>query len=211
MKNYHISLFRHGKTAANESGVYIGSTDYPLSDRGRNELYDELDRFSYPRVDRVYTSPLRRCEETAQILFPHRELCPAPEFEELHFGDFEGKRAEDLVDNADYRAWLKGGLDARPPRGESVAELTVRSFRGLERIFHEMMREELSHVAIVSHAGVIVNLLACFGLPKFDPKKLHIAAGEGYEIQINPGMWQSSQAFEILRKTPLSPEETDTF
>ena len=42
MKNYHISIYRSGKTDANEKGIYIGTTDYPLNDAGRNELYDKL-------------------------------------------------------------------------------------------------------------------------------------------------------------------------
>ena len=65
MKNYHISLIRHGRTEANDRGVYIGTTDYPLTDYGRNELIDKLDRFVYPRVERVYSSPLQRCTERA--------------------------------------------------------------------------------------------------------------------------------------------------
>ena len=73
MKNYHIFLLRHGRTDANDRGQYIGTTDFPLNDRGRSELLDKLDSFVYPRVERVYTSPLLRCTETAELLFPNRE------------------------------------------------------------------------------------------------------------------------------------------
>ena len=211
MRNYHISLYRHGRTAANDNGQYIGTTDLPLSDLGRNELYDKKDTHVYPRVERVYTSPLQRCTESAEILFPDREIVVAEEFRELHFGKFEGKTAEELLQNEDYRTWLKGGMDAKPPEGESVSELCIRTYQGFYRILIEMMQEEFQHVAIVTHAGVISNALACFGLPKMDPKQIRIAPGEGFEIQINPQMWQQAQAFEVLGLTPFLPEEADTF
>ena len=54
MKGYRIYLIRHGKTAANEKGIYIGSTDYPLSENGKTELVNKLDEFEYPRVERIY-------------------------------------------------------------------------------------------------------------------------------------------------------------
>ena len=211
MNNYHISLIRHGKTEANDRGVYIGTTDYPLSDFGRNELLDKLERFVYPKVERVYSSPLQRCTETAEILFPDRELVIAEEFRELHFGKFEGRSAEELLHDEDYRSWMKGGMDAKPPEGESVAELSIRTYQGLHRILLEMMQEELRHCALVTHGGVISNMLACFGIPKLDPRQIQTASGEGFEIQINPQMWQQAQAFEILGVTPFLPEESETF
>ncbi len=206
MRSYHISFFRHGQTSANESGTYIGTTDFPLTDKGRTELYDKLDHFVYPKVERVYSSPLQRCTETAEILFPDREILMADEFSELHFGQFEGKTPDELMGREDYHAWLKGGMDAKPPEGESVAELCVRTYRGLHRILMEMMDEDLRHVAVVTHAGVIANAIACFGLPKYDPKQIVCEPGEGFEVQFTAQMWQQSQAFEILGLTPLLPE-----
>lgn len=209
MRNYHISLIRHGQTKANEEGRYIGTTDYTLSDKGRSELYDLLDSYVYPKVERVYTSPLERCTETAEILFPDTEIVVAEDFAELHFGQFEGKTADELIDNPAYRQWLKGGMDAKPPEGESVSELCVRTYRGLHRILMEMMEQDFRHVAIITHAGVIANAIACFGLPKFDPKQIQCHPGEGFEIMLSAQMWQQSQAFEVLGLVPLLPEESD--
>lgn len=208
MKSYHISLIRHGQTKANEQGRYIGTTDFALSDKGRSELYDLLDSYVYPKVERVYSSPLERCTETAEILFPDSEVVIAEDFSELHFGKFEGKTADELIDDPDYREWLKGGMDAKPPEGESVSELCVRTYRGLQRILLEMMQEDFRHVAIVTHAGVIANAIACFGLPKFDPKQIQCNPGEGFEILLTAQMWQQSQAFEVLGLVPLLPEES---
>ena len=74
MKGYRISVIRHGRTAANDKGIYIGRTDFPLSDKGAAELAGKMDEFRYPNVARVYSSPLRRCTETAEILFPDVQI-----------------------------------------------------------------------------------------------------------------------------------------
>ena len=195
MKGYRLSLYRHGQTKANEEGIYIGSTDFPLSDRGAVELTGKMDLYEYPRVQRVYSSPLLRCTETAEILFPDVPMFVAEDLRELNFGDFEGKHAVDLIGREDYREWLKG---------ESVEELCIRSYRVLYRILMDMMENDLSHCAAITHAGVISNMLTCFGLPKISPKELHCECGEGFEIMFNAQMWQNSQAFEILGVTPYS-------
>lgn len=205
MKGYHLSLYRHGQTKANEEGIYIGSTDFPLSDKGAVELSGKMDLYEYPRVQRVYSSPLRRCTETAEILFPDVPLYLAEDLRELNFGKFEGKSALELIGQEDYRTWLKGGSpDIRPPEGESVEELCIRSYRALYRILMDMMEHDLSHCAVITHAGVISNMLACFGLPKISPKELHCESGEGFEILMTAQMWQTAQAFEILGMTPYS-------
>lgn len=205
MKGYHLSLYRHGRTKANDEGIYIGSTDFPLSDKGAVELSGKMDLYQYPRVQRVYSSPLLRCTETAEILFPDVPLYLAEDLRELNFGTFEGKSALELIGQEDYREWLKGGSpDLRPPEGESVEELCIRSYRALYRILMDMMEYDLSHCAVITHAGVISNMLACFGLPKISPKELSCEPGEGFEILMTAQMWQTAQAFEILGMTPYS-------
>ena len=205
MKGYHLSLFRHGRTRANDEGIYIGSTDYPLTDMGSAELSGKLDEYEYPRVQRVYSSPLCRCTETAEILFPEHEIYTIEELRELNFGLFEGKSAVELVGREDYRTWIKGGApDVRPPEGESAEELCIRSYKAISRILMDMMENDFSHCAVITHAGVISNLLACFGLPKIAAKDLHCEPGEGFEILLTAQMWQQAQAFEILGMTPYS-------
>ena len=78
MKGYRIQIIRHGQTEANEKGIYIGKTDYPLSEKGKKELVDKLDEFDYSGVERVYSSPLKRCLETAAKLTENfSEISPA--------------------------------------------------------------------------------------------------------------------------------------
>lgn len=209
MTGYHISFFRHGLTEANENGIYIGRTDYPLSDRGRSEIAAKLDAYEYPTPERVYTSPLLRCTETAELLFPDTEPIPVPDLQELDFGDFEGKSVDALVQREDFKEYLHGGASACPPNGESVEQLSARSYRALRRIIEEMMRDDIHRAAVVTHAAIITNLLAGFGLPKIPPNEITCEPGEGFEVLVTAHLWQRSDVFEILGMIPYEkPERT---
>lgn len=211
MKGYRISILRHGLTEANEKGIYIGRTDVPLSPKGAAELAAKMDEFDYPTVHRVYSSPLRRCTETAEILFPCTELVPVDDLRELDLGEFENKSVDELINRADYKAWLKGGKDARPPKGESLEEMTARTYKALHSVIMDMMESGLTRAAMITHGGMISNMLSCFGLPKYDPKQLGAKFGEGFDIIVTAQMWLNSQAFEILGYCPYEkyPEEDD--
>lgn len=202
MKGYRLSFIRHGRTAANDKGIYIGRTDYPLSRKGASELYSKLDEYEYPHVARVYSSPLQRCTETAEILFPDAQLQIVDNLIEMDFGDFEGKTADELVKQDVFLQWLKGGADCRPPKGESLEEVQLRIFKALREIIRDMMNTDILHAAVITHAGILSNLIAGFGLPKIDPKELRPAPGEGYDVLVTASLWQRSGAFEVLGMTP---------
>lgn len=212
MKGYRISVIRHGQTEANEKGVYIGNTNLPLSQKGAGELCAKMDEFDYPAVHRVYSSPLKRCTETADILFPCTEISIADDLRELDMGEFENKSVDELINRRDYKEWLRGGRDSRPPQGESLDEMTARTYTALHNIIMDMMNDGLTHCAVITHAGIISNMLSCFGLPKYDPKYLNADFGEGFDIIVTAQMWLNSQAFEILGycpydKIPDAPNE----
>lgn len=209
MKGYRISIIRHGMTEANETGIYIGSTDMPLSRKGAGELAAKMDEFDYPSVQRVYSSPLCRCTETAEILFPGIELIKSDGLRELNFGEFEGKTVDELINRDDYKSWLKGGKNTRPPKGESLEEMTARTFSALHNIITDMMQNSITQAAIITHAGIITNMLLGFGIPKYDPKYLQAKAGEGFDIMVTTQMWLNSQAFEIMGYCPYDKIEED--
>lgn len=211
MKGYRISILRHGMTEANEKGIYIGKTDLPLSAKGAGEIASKMDEFDYPSVHRVYSSPLKRCTETADILFPETEIRTVDDLRELDFGDFENKSVKELLNNDDYKKWLKGGMASRTPNGESLEEMTARTYKALHNIIIDMMNDGITHSAMITHAGIISNMLSCFGLPKYDPKTLNAPFGEGFDIIVTAQMWLNSQAFEILGYCPYNkiPDETD--
>ena len=202
MKGYKRSLIRHGVTQGNLDGKYIGITDLPLCEQGIKELYDKRAKYEYPGVQKVYVSPLRRCIQTADILYPGAYTAKLGLLAEMDLGEFEGQTAESLSQRADYIEWLKGGADNAPPGGESPAQVMSRCYEALNIIISDMMYEGFTSCAVVTHGGIIMNMLSGFGLPKLSPADLGCDFGEGFEVSVSAAMWQRSEAFEILGRLP---------
>ena len=202
MKGYRLSILRHGITDANENGIYIGKTDLPLSENGREALQEKYETHEYPKVQRVYTSPLERAVQSAEILFPDRELVIVDDLREMDFGVFENLSVDDLIELDSYKKWLKGGLDNPPPNGESLRNMMLRCYSALNLMILDMMKEGITHAGAVTHSGILMNMMSCFGLPKMKPMEFACDPGEGYEILVSAMMWQNGNTFEILGKIP---------
>lgn len=148
-----IYLIRHGLTAANETHLYCGSTDLPLSEAGKDQL--RALRYSCPGAEFV-TSGMERTEQTLAILFgpvPHRR---DPRFREVDFGVFEMRGYEQLKGDGDYQAWISGDNEKNvPPGGESGEEMTARGLSA----FGELARGE-KDVVLITHGGVIAAIMA---------------------------------------------------
>lgn len=209
MKGYRLSILRHGITDANENGIYIGKTDLPLSENGREALQEKYETHEYPKVQRVYTSPLERAVQSAEILFPDRELVIVDDLREMDFGVFEGLSVDDLIELDSYKKWLKGGLDNPPPNGESLRNMMLRCYSALNLMILDMMKEGITHAGAVTHSGILMNMMSCFGLPKMKPMEFACDPGEGYEILVSAMMWQNGNTFEILGKVPYNDRDGD--
>ena len=110
MLTYKIHILRHGLTQANLEGRYIGRSDPPLCEQGRAQLRELAAGCEYPSVQRVYTSPLLRARQTAEMIYPGQEQETVDKLRELDFGDFEGRTAAELEHYQAFRAWI-----AAPP------------------------------------------------------------------------------------------------
>ena len=206
MKCYRIHFIRHAMCEANEEGRYSGISESPVSAKGRRELMAKSSEFVYPPVDKVYVSPLQRCIATAAFLYPEGYARVVPELREMNFGDFEGKRLLDIKDTPEYKEFIKGGLDNPPPNGESLRSVVQRCYEGIDFIINDMMKNGYESAAVVTHGGIIMNMLSCFGLPKYSPNDFACDFGEGFSVLVTAQMWQVSGAFEILGMLPYEKE-----
>jgi alpha-ribazole phosphatase len=98
MKSYNLYFFRHGITKGNLNAQYIGHTDLPLTTDSINELHSIKAKYHYPKVDAVFSSPLKRCKDSAEIMFPDNTIITIDDFIEYNFGEFEQCTADDLKD-----------------------------------------------------------------------------------------------------------------
>lgn len=194
MRNYYLYLIRHGITQGNLDGKYIGQTDLALCPEGKKQIEKLVLDEVYPEVEKVYSSPLSRCLETAEIIYPEEKLMIIDELAEMNFGEFENKTDAQLRDLREYTEFLKGGT---PPSGESYADFQLRCIEGLDAIFRDMMKMDIARAACVTHAGVITNLLCGYGLPKGRPADFMCSPGDGFEIVLSAFLWQKGPVFEI--------------
>ncbi len=208
MKNYRIHLLRHGKTLANAQGRFVGWTDVPISEEGAEELRALCESFEYPEVQKVYTSPLLRCVQTAEILYPAFKPVLVDGLREYGFGKYENQTAAELVDDPAFMRWLKDGTAADTM--EDMREFEERIRAGFEFVLKDMMAKKLSSAAVILHGGVIMALLAAFGLPKRDPKLWITDNGHGYTIAASAQLWSQGSVFEVFDPLPYDAIDRNT-
>ena len=207
MKSYVIHFIRHGAVDETLSGKYIGTTDPPLSDKGRAALRRLNFEMRYPGAQALFTSPLKRCTETCKILYPNLKPLVIANLSECNFGEWEGKTADELKDDADFRKWLAGDNTVKPPRGESNADFVRRICKMFESIVEGLMKTGTTESVIVTHGGVIMTLLAVYGLPQAKPFEWTMDNGFGYSVRITPMLWQRGKVTEVFKRIPEQKEE----
>ncbi|MDO4488842.1 MAG: histidine phosphatase family protein [Eubacteriales bacterium] len=129
-----ILFIRHGVTQSNKEHRYLGLTDESLCDDGVEMLKREWENGTYPDVSVVFSSPMKRCVETAQIIFPENNPVIIPEWHEMDFGEFEMKNYLDLKDDPRYQEWIDSNGTLPFPGGETRDEFIKRCLKGFERM-----------------------------------------------------------------------------
>jgi alpha-ribazole phosphatase len=169
-----IFCIRHAKTQGNLEKRYIGTTDEELSATGIEELTRNKEQ--YPDVDIVFSSPMKRCIQTARLLYELKKIHIVSALRECDFGIFENKNYEELKDNPQYQAWIdsydrnntsfgKGGKTDIPdeensiPYGENAGQFKKRCCEAFESIIDTMESKNVETAAIVAHGGTFMAIL----------------------------------------------------
>lgn len=180
-----LTLIRHGATLSNKEGRYLGKTEESLSTEGIRALEKAATEGSYPTADLLFSGPMKRCLETAQILYPGQDPILIPEWTEMDFGAFEGHNYKELSGNPDYQSWIDSGGTLPFPEGESREEFIRRSVAGCEKMLQCLKNGCKTatgfgpqKVSAVVHGGTIMALLSHFlGGEYFD---YQVKCGQGY-------------------------------
>lgn len=185
-----LTLIRHGTTLSNKEGRYLGKTDEALSPDGIGALEKSVADRIYPTADVLFSGPMKRCLETAGILYPGQTPIVIPEWTEMDFGAFEGHNYQELSGNPAYQRWIDSGGTLPFPEGESREEFIRRSVAGYEKMVYHMKRicvrsaasgqgdRKIQNVSAVVHGGNVMALLAHFlGGEYFD---YQVKCGQGY-------------------------------
>lgn len=158
----HFFIIRHGETEYNKLRLLQGrGIDASLNKKGRLQaLAVSKVLESYP-ITRIVTSSLIRTKQTAAPFaqHTHTEIESWSEFDEMSFGDFEGKPFFDVIKHLQelQEVWSNGQTDVEVPGGESPNEVFKRSS---SKLFDIAKNSTESHIALFIHGRLIRILLS---------------------------------------------------
>ncbi len=156
-----LTLVRHGETSANTGGIWHGSMDTPLSDRGREQaerVSTHLAASANVQLA-IYSSPLQRARHTAEAIAAQLELGVQldPGLREYDLGSWEGKSYRDLFEKHNLWDRIRDDPDFAPHGGESPIQVVNRYTATLRGIAASHPGER---VVVVGHGGAFAMVLA---------------------------------------------------
>jgi alpha-ribazole phosphatase len=179
-------LIRHGATKSNKEHRYLGKTDESLSREGEIQLVEYKKLQLYPNIDFLFTSPMKRCIQTAEILYPKLQPVEIKEWKEMDFGVFEGKNYMELQGDKRYQAWIDSNGTLPFPGGESREKFIARCDKGFQNMIEKVkqMKEDEGQktIGMIVHGGTIMALLSKYS--KGDYFDYQVANGKGYACTV---------------------------
>ena len=177
-----IYLIRHGKTKGNLEERYIGRTDEPLCEAGR----ENLKKYQYPQVEMVFTSPMKRCMQTAETIYPGQQYQCIEELRESDFGAFENTHTK-IVSDVRYQPGLTVARYITISGGRQENYYS-RCIRGIETALKIAEKEHASQIAFVVHGGTIMNVMEKYARPQGQYYDFQVKNGEGYVLNLKSKM-----------------------
>ncbi len=160
-----IYLVRHCESEANVSHSYAGRSDVDISEKGAKQLEYLSEAFRNIKLDKVYSTSLKRALKTAEAInkYPQAPIEIEDDFIEIDFGIFDGKPVSVMPE--EFRnTWFQEYHNYYSPKGESVDEVCERVMRGLKKVSKE---NDGKTIAIASHGCAIRCLMRqLMGLPR---------------------------------------------
>ena len=149
-----ILLARHGETDWNREGRFQGHADPPLNRTGRAQAVDLSVALMAEQLAAVYSSPLRRALETAEVLAASHGLEPVPvdDLREVDVGSWSGLTRPEVEERfpAQFARWLDYGQGWED--GETYEEMGRRAVDALLRL---AAAHDGERVLAVTHGGPI--------------------------------------------------------
>ena len=165
--NNRIYLVRHGRPELPDRNTrFLGRSDLPLSEEGRSQARELKKTFKDLPLEGIFTSGLKRADETAAILAEGRRMAitTVPAFQEIAFGKWELLSMEEIRCNnpGAYEARGKDFANFRPEGGENFIEVQQRAWPA----FLSLADGQPGDFLVAAHSGVFkVILLTLLELP----------------------------------------------
>jgi probable phosphomutase (TIGR03848 family) len=162
-----VLLVRHGRTTANATGLLAGrAAGVSLDQIGREQAALTGDRLAVVPLAGVVSSPLERCQQTAQFILDRQAGNPYapvdPDLTECDYGQWQGRTLSDLATEDLWPVVQSQPSAVTFPGGESMAAMQARAVAAIRR--HDAAFEaEYGQGAVwvaVSHGDIIKSILA---------------------------------------------------
>jgi len=156
-----IYLLRHGHIDNGGEKRYLGRTDVPLDALGLEQAQALGDYFKTIHVDAIFTSPLKRCVQTTEMISKKYQVVEA--LSEIDMGDWENLPMAHIQSHFP-KLYAQRGENLEyftPPNGESFHMMAQR----VRQAFAKIVQSEEGTILIVAHAGVNRMILShLFGI-----------------------------------------------
>jgi probable phosphomutase (TIGR03848 family) len=183
-----LLLVRHGTTDLTGKRLYGRSQDVGLSDEGRGQADRLGERLARLRPSALYTSPIRRCAETADRIAEacRLETTHLDGLAEIDYGRWTGRSFASLARTKLWRRVHRVPSSVRFPAGETLAEAQRRIVDALEGIVE---RHPRGLVGVVSHGDPIAMALAHYAGIHLDLfQRLQVAPGSISAVSVSDGL-----------------------
>ncbi len=163
-----VLLVRHGRTAANASGLLAGRTSgVVLDDTGTAQVSALGARLAPVPLVRVVASPLERCQQTARAVLEAGDGAPGQvltddRLSECDYGTWTNRPLKELTKEPGWAVVQGHPSAAAFPEGETMRAMAARAIDAVRAIDAEVLAEHGEHAvwAAVSHGDVIKAVLA---------------------------------------------------
>lgn len=164
-----LLVIRHGQTEWSATGRHTGLTDIPLTEQGRAEALAASNTLADWSVDHVYSSPLVRARETAELVGLDQEITIDADLVEWDYGVYEGIRTSETREEIpDWSVWTHEIFE-----GETVEHVGERADCFLERVTSECAND---NVAVFAHGHFLSILIARWcGLDAIEGRRFALA------------------------------------
>lgn len=152
-----LYLIRHGKTNNNTTPErFQGQDPTPkLNAKGKKECTTLRKKLEKVKIEKVFTSPLKRAKDTAKIAFPKKNVCVEKELTERSYGDAEGITREELAKRIEKK---------HPAAAKELRESKARTTKIMKAINHVLSFEKIGGESLPSikkrSYGTVMKLLS---------------------------------------------------
>lgn len=178
---FELIVMRHGQTDWNIRGQkrVMGRKPIPINKTGRAQVRAAAKSLKDVNLDAIYTSPVMRAVQSAQMVMRGRsgiQLIEEEGIAEIDYGDWLDKTLYEIMDTPEWVTYWKHGGSAVVPGGEEVTAVQARAVAAVERA---RAAHPDGSVLFVSHADVVKAMMAyylCIPLDEWQSFKIDNAS-----------------------------------